>query len=258
MKELWSGFCVAFSLYSAIPMPQTDWTKHTMRYALAFLPIVGILVGALEAVWLYIAQLFALQGLLYSAIAVLLPMLLTGGIHLDGFTDTSDALASHADKDKRLEIMKDPHIGAFGVLYVVALLLLQLGLYAQFYVTSPQYMPMLWTGFALARIIGGGAIVSLPCAKGSGLAYLFAQGSDKQIVKVVLAIEMLSGLAVLVKFSMLYAVVLLIVLGLAVIAFRMFCMKKFGGITGDLAGFSITCAETIQLALCVILGLIRR
>ena len=48
LKDSFSGLLVAFGLYSALPLPQVEWKKHTMRYALGFLPLIGILVGGCE------------------------------------------------------------------------------------------------------------------------------------------------------------------------------------------------------------------
>lgn len=238
-------------------MPHTEWTKHTMKYALCFLPLVGALVGGVELLWLLLAQRLGLEPVLYGVVAVLIPMALTGGIHLDGFTDTSDALCSYGDREKRLAILKDPHVGAFGVMYLVALLPLQTGLYAQFY-RAPACAMALAAGFAFARTVGGGAIVSLQCAKDSGLAYIFAEGSDRKAVRVVLALELLVCMIWMFIWQPLCGVILCIMLVILLPLYRLFCMRVFGGITGDLAGFAITGAETAVLLVCTVVGLILR
>lgn len=256
-KNLVSGFCVAFSLYSKIPMPRTEWNRDTMKYALGFLPLVGGIVGLLELGWLYAAMRLQLETVLYGVVAALLPMLVTGGIHMDGFTDTSDALCSYGDRDKRLEILKDPHIGAFGVMYFAALLLLQCGLYSQFF-SVPALMPVLVVGFALARTIGGGAIVWLPCAKNSGLAHTFAEGSDRKPVRIAMVVEGIMCLLGIASFSPVCAAVLVAVLAVLLPLYRRFCLHTFGGVTGDLAGFAITLSETGILLLCTVGGLLMR
>ena len=95
MKSAWSGLLVAFSLYSAVPVPQVQWEKRTMRWALGFLPLVGVLVGALEWLWFAFCTCFAADGLFYAVGAALLPLFVSGGIHLDGLCDTCDALCSY-------------------------------------------------------------------------------------------------------------------------------------------------------------------
>lgn len=249
MTNLWSGFCVAFSLYSAIPMPKTEWDKNTMKYALGFFPLVGVLVGALEYGWLLLSQFFKIEPILYAVIAVLIPMAVTGGIHWDGFTDTADALCSYGNQEKKLEILKDPHIGAFGVMHFVGLLLLQFGLYVQFY-QAPSALLVLAFGFPFARTIGGLAIVSFPCAKNSGLAATFAKGSDKKAVRIVLVLEQLLIILLFMLVNPLAAIFAIIMDAVFLCVYRKFCLQIFGGITGDLAGFAITLCETTALVLC--------
>ena len=55
MKSLWNSFVVAFSMYSKIPMPRADWNKENMKYSMCFFPWVGLVIGALELGWFYLA-----------------------------------------------------------------------------------------------------------------------------------------------------------------------------------------------------------
>ena len=153
MKSIWTGFCVAFSLYSAIPVPQVAWEKKTMRWALSFLPLVGVLVGGAELLWFWFCRSFGASALLYAILAGLLPLVITGGIHMDGLTDTCDALCSFGEKEKKLEILKDPHVGAFGPMWLMAFLLAQTALFAQLYET-PALLPLAALAFPLARALG--------------------------------------------------------------------------------------------------------
>lgn len=261
MKSIISGFLVAFSLYSAIPVPQVEWEKKTMRWALSFLPLIGVLIGLAEWLWFWFCTTFGAAALFYAVGAALLPLILSGGIHLDGFTDTCDALCSHADRDKKLQIMKDPHVGAFGPLWLIAFLLGQAACFAQLY-QKPALLPLALLGFALARSLGGREIVALPCAKQSGLAYLFAEGSDKKAVACTLLAEA-AALAVLAAVWLraapggvgavcLWALLLLIGYGLH----GKLCRHVFGGITGDLAGFCISLGELFCLFFAAVGGLV--
>ena len=255
MKSFFSGLCVAFSLYSKIPVPRVEWTATSMRYAMGFLPLIGVIVGLCELFWLRLAQSLGVSALLYAVLAVAIPVLLTGGIHLDGFADTCDALASWSDREKRLEILKDPRLGAFGAMDLAVLLLVQAGLYAQFYV-NPKLSFLLPLLFPLARCFGGLTIVSIPCAKTSGLAHTFSQGSQRRAVGVVLGIEAAICLVFMVDITLYLPLVLLPVLGVLYLLFRRFCQTQFGGVTGDLAGFSITLGETLGVALCAAAALL--
>ena len=127
MKSVISGLLVAFSMYSAIPVPQMNWEKQTMRWALGFLPLIGVLIGAIEWFWFAFCTYFGANGVFYAVIAALIPLAVSGGIHLDGLCDTCDALCSFGDREKRLAILKDPHVGAFGPLWLMAFLLAEVG-----------------------------------------------------------------------------------------------------------------------------------
>lgn len=257
MKSLLSGICVTFSMYSAIPAPQISWDKHTMRYALACLPLIGLLIGGLEYGWFVLSTYFQLSTVLYAVIATVLPILVTGGIHLDGYVDTCDALSSHADREKKLEILKDPHVGAFGPLWLMVLLLLQVGIYAQIFQNGsiPLALLMLTSG-TLGRTMGADCVVTLPCAKNSGLAYLFAENAEKKVVSALLWMQTcLILLAIAVFVHPMLVVVTFLLLILSRVLHKQFCLCTFGGVTGDLSGFLNVLTETMVLAVIAIGGL---
>ena len=103
---------VAFAMFSAVPVPQFDWNEKNMRYSLCAFPLVGVLCGVL---WCVCASL-PLPAMVRAAGFCLIPIWVTGGIHLDGYADTCDALCSYGDTQKKLDILKDPHCGAFAVI----------------------------------------------------------------------------------------------------------------------------------------------
>ena len=107
---------VAFSMYSRIPMPQFRWEDADTKYMLCFFPWVGAVIGA--AVWFFTRLCDWLNiGLLCETFAgAAIPLLITGGFHADGFLDTSDALHSYQSRERKLEILKDSHVGAFAVI----------------------------------------------------------------------------------------------------------------------------------------------
>lgn len=107
---------IAFSMYSKIPMPHLELEEKDMRYVMGFFPLVGAVTG------LIMYGLYKISGYLYvpyisvSLILMILPVVITGGIHLDGYMDTCDARNSYGDVEKKLGILKDSHIGAFAVI----------------------------------------------------------------------------------------------------------------------------------------------
>ena len=104
--------------------------------------------------------------MLFGVLAVLSGVLITGGIHLDGFCDTADALYSRRPQEEKLRILKDPNCGPFAVFSVVLALLVSLGAYVQIYQTQNRSFVWLLTGvFVLSRCLSGLSVTALPiCA----------------------------------------------------------------------------------------------
>ena len=119
---------MAFSTFSRIPMPQICWEKANMRYLMCAFVLVGAVVGAAQVAWLALAGALELSNLLQGVGYVLVAVGVTGGIHLDGLADVADALSSHAEPARKVEIMKDPHAGAFALIALVCYLMAQVAL----------------------------------------------------------------------------------------------------------------------------------
>src|SRR5699024_7231861 len=127
---------VAFGMFSAVPAPQPAWNEKNMRYALCAFPLVGAAVALVFGAWGWAAAALDLPVLLRAAGFCLLPVWITGGIHLDGYADTCDALASYASQEERLAILKDPHCGAFAVIRLCSWFVADLALCAALPLTS--------------------------------------------------------------------------------------------------------------------------
>ena len=110
------SICVAFSMYSKIPMPRVEWNEKNMKYAMCFFPLIGAVIGGLMLLVRFLCGRFGFNTSVYAVVMTALPVLVSGGIHTDGFIDTVDALSSYGDKEKKLEILKDPHTGAFAII----------------------------------------------------------------------------------------------------------------------------------------------
>lgn len=236
---------IAFSMYSRIPMPKTEWTRERMRYMFCFFPVIGAVIGGLMTLWTHFGRRLAGSGSLYTAVLILIPVLVTGGIHLDGFLDTSDALASFGPREKKLEILKDSHAGAFAVLAGICYFLLDFGAYSE---VTEQTMRLLAPGFVLSRALSGLSVVTFRMARGSGLAASFSDAAQKRTVGVTMCVYILACLAI-----MWYAGgetgLVCFAAALAVFAaYRVMSYRVFGGITGDLAGYFL---QNCELAMAV-------
>ncbi|MDE6036392.1 MAG: adenosylcobinamide-GDP ribazoletransferase, partial [Ruminococcus sp.] len=143
----------AFLMYSRIPVPPVEWKPENRRFALCFFPMIGGIIGIFYVIWWQIGIKSGLNELLRGAGATILPVLVTGGIHLDGFCDVSDTKASYGDTKKRLEIMKDSHVGAFAVIDLIIYFLLQTALFSQ--VQALHTSVIIAIGYVLSRTLSG-------------------------------------------------------------------------------------------------------
>lgn len=235
---------VAFSMFSAIPMPQFEWNGRNMRYALCAFPLIGAVIGLACMAWAKLCVIFALPPILRGAVLCLLPVIITGGIHLDGYADTWDARASHASPERRLEIMKDPHLGAFAAIHIGCYLVMSFALWA----SLPTYYDyLILLSFCLSRTLSALAVASFPMAKNTGLAYTFANAADKKRVRAVLAVMLVVVSAGMIILNPCGAV-MIAAAGLVFLRYYLMAKKDFGGINGDLAGWFLQAAELAMLA----------
>ena len=231
---------VAFAMFSAIPVPQFDWNEKNMRYAMCAFPLIGVVIGA---AWCVCGAL-PLPGLAKAAGFALIPVWITGGIHLDGYADTCDALSSYGDRTKKLEILKDPHCGAFAVIRLCSYFLATFAL-----CTCVRFTPRagaLWTlALVLERALSGYAVAAFPMAKNTGLAHTFACAADRTAVRNVLTVlaVLLCGALLALGGGALAAVAIFLFLWYHHVA-----VQQLGGITGDLAGWFLQKTELWMLA----------
>ncbi len=240
------GFFIAFSLYSKIPMPQFRWEEEDMKYMLCFFPWVGAVIGGLLFLWRRLCQRLGVGETGYLLIAAALPVLVTGGFHVDGFMDTMDALHSYQSREKKLEILKDSHIGAFAVIMLAAYGLIYLGAFSQ--VQDEKHFAIVCAGFFVARGLSGISVVSFPTAKKEGLLHGFASAASKKGVRVVLILETVMGLVFMLMQSKICTIAVLLALFLVYAYYHYRCKKELGGITGDTAGCLLLLLEAAVVA----------
>ena len=249
---LWLGavgetLAVAFGMFSALPAPQPAWNEKNMRYALCAFPLVGAAIALAFGAWGWLAAALDLPVLLRAAGFCLLPVWLTGGIHLDGYADTCDALASYGDAEKRLAILKDPHCGAFAVIRLCSWFAADLALCAALPLTT-RAVGCMQLGFVLERAISGWAVAALPLAKHTGLAHSFSTAAARHRVKLILTGVILAASMLLVGFGGVSGWAMLAAALAALWRYAAVSRRDFGGITGDLAGWFLQRCELWMLA----------
>lgn len=243
---LLNAMIIAIAMYSKIPMPRVDWNEKNMRYAMCFFPLVGVIIGVLEIVAGNLITVWKGEGtFFYAVVLTLIPVFITGGIHLDGFADTMDAKSSYGDREKKLEILKDPHTGAFAIISLCCYFLFCVGIFSEMR-TERLFAAALV--FVFSRSLSGISVVSFQAAKNSGLLRTFQDGAQKRNVRIVLIFWLFATVVGFYLTAGLCGVAAAAV-GLAVFFYYyQFSRKQFGGITGDLAGYFLQLCELFMLA----------
>lgn len=242
------SICAAFAMFSAFPTPRVEWNRENLRWMLCAFPLVGAAVGLLCWGWAALAEWLYFPALLQGTGLTLIPVWATGGVHLDGYADTWDALASCAPPEKKREILADPRIGAFAAIHLCGWFLADLALWS----ALPRYeaVPVLLL-FCLSRSLSGLAITALPLAKDTGLAHTFTQAADRRAVR-----QFLTGLSALLCLGLFFsgwqgagmAAAALGVFGY----YRRMARTQFGGLSGDLAGWFLQTVEVWMLGALVL------
>lgn len=236
-------------------MPMIPWNDRDLRYAFCFLPAAGIMSGAVQAACAALLYAAGVSPVLSAALLCAVPLLVTGGIHMDGFSDTMDALSSHADREKKLKIMDDPHIGAFGVMWMTVYMLVLCAAYYELCAAlrarsacMPEVCVLLAVVPAVSRAVTALAIATVPASKKEGMLYAFTAAANKRALAAVSLAWILAaaGAAYIARCG---AVLIIAAALLLFVYFRHMAVKNFGGISGDLCGWLIQISELVMLVI---------
>lgn len=254
---------LAFAMYSRLPVPRADWDGPHTKYTLCFFPVVGLVVGLCELAWILLSAALNMNTFFAGTMGLALPLLLTGGIHLDGFCDTCDALASHQSRERKLEILKDSNVGAFAVIGLGLYLLCGLGcyvslfedLYNAVYSSSPLRSALCFCLlFPLSRSLSGLLAVTQPNARGSGLLFHFTDGAQLFKIRLILALQGALYALLMLLCAPYVGILLLSGCLIAVMWYISMSRKQFGGVTGDLAGWFLQICELLAPIVLAIFG----
>lgn len=234
---------IALSTFSKVPMVQLSWDKDAAKNSVLFLPVVGILVGGLWWLWYQLARYLALDSIFFATLATVLPILITGGIHLDGFLDTIDALSSHQTKERKLEILKDPNIGAFGFIYGSVYLITWFGLSSSVY--QMEGSGIIALGFILSRSLGVLTTLLLPKARSSGMLQAMATNKSNNSVRIFYLFLSATVLGLMIAIAWPLGLTVLVLTGLTFFNYLSQAKRQFGGATGDTTGYFISLCELV-------------
>ena len=111
---------LTLQLFTSLPInKRVEVSDERLIRGVALWPAAGIIIGVFDAL-IFWAAVHILPVSIAAALALLGELWMTRGFHLDGLCDTADALFSSRSRERMLEIMKDSHIGTFGVVAAIA------------------------------------------------------------------------------------------------------------------------------------------
>ena len=236
---------MSLGMFCRIPLPFHIWDEKYAALMISAFPLVGLVIGVL---WWLVGVLLIALGMpliLTGAFMALAPFFIAGFIHLDGYMDTSDALLSCRQQEDKLRILKDPRVGAFAVIMLGILLLLQ---FAAMYAVAEygRYLALLISISVVSRSCSTLSIFTLRSIPQSDYAPTLTQNIGISHKLFVIAVAVIA-----IALSVLYAgawgliVMAAVILGYACAIARAF--RGFEGISGDLLGYALIIGELCGL-----------
>lgn len=165
------GFYTALLFLTRIPLSQIKLDEKKIASSIPFFPLAGTVVGGILCLIYFLGEKILPQQVLSVAI-VAVWIMVTGGMHMDGFADTLDGLFCGQDRDKKLTVMKDSRIGAYGTMGTVVLLLFKASLINS--LSRHFVMPALLLAPTLSRWVMSYAIINFPYVREKGLGKAFS------------------------------------------------------------------------------------
>ncbi|TQR21132.1 adenosylcobinamide-GDP ribazoletransferase [Psychrobacillus vulpis] len=238
-----TSLLLALQFFTIVPVHKNlPMERRSITGMYSIFPWVGTVIGAFACLLLY----FEWSHLMTAFSIVLLGIIFSGGLHMDGFIDTSDAFFSYKDRLKRFEILDDPRVGAFGVMAVVLLVVGKVIIVSEVLLAESFH----WVFILLIPFFSRTTLAMLfsltNSAKASGLACYFKQKMNASDVIVANVLNFVIGVIILGwltnwTVSLTFAIILV----LFVCLFRNWSLKNFGGVTGDLLGASLEVSEVV-------------
>ncbi len=232
----------ALGLLTRLPVPVDGAAAAARGAAAAWAwPLAGAVVGLLGAAAGGLALGLGVAPAAAAALAIAAQMFVTGALHEDGLADTADGLWGGWDKARRLAIMKDSHIGTYGVLALVMMTLLRWVALAALFTAGTPIAALIAAG-ALSRAPMAVLMATLPNARGSGLSQSVGRPA---VATVALGLAVALGCGGIALGVPVLGIALWI--GAGTLALGLVARAKIGGQTGDILGAAQQLAEVLAL-----------
>ncbi|MFB1082052.1 adenosylcobinamide-GDP ribazoletransferase [Jeotgalibacillus sp. JSM ZJ347] len=245
------GFLLAIQFFTVLPIRrEIEMNNRSVSWMIGLLPLVGAIIGSITLSIIFAADAFSVSPLITAFLIWLTVIVLTGGLHLDGWADVSDAYFSYKDTNKKHDILKDPRVGAFGVLSLIVLLaskfILLLDLSMQ---GAAGWTWLIWVP-VLSRLMIAFLLVKAPLARQDGMAYYLKRYLTERVLLKAGTVSLVAVIPLVIS-PELWPLLILLLAGTIVftIISVIFFKKAFGGISGDSLGASVEGGELWSLIL---------
>ena len=246
MKTYFHAFAMCQSMFCAIPFPGNIWNEQARDKMLLFLPVVGLEIGAIWAGLAWLCNVLNLPVLVKGLVLSVYPYLVTGFIHLDGYMDVTDAVKSYRSLERRREILKDSHVGAFAVIGIAVLLIAQFAFMASAKENADVRILVFLP--AVSRCCSALAVTALKPMTTSQYAEKMKPRSHIVVLLFMTALFITAGFL----FFGRYGFVLLGCLVGYGVALRK-AYKSLEGMNGDISGYALSIAELCAIAVYALL-----
>ena len=245
MKKYLRALLMSFTMFTAVPLPFHRWDDEARPQMTLFLPVVGAFVGGLWTLLAFVLRWLSLPALVSGAALCAFPFLITGGIHMDGFLDVTDAVKSWRDLEERRRILKDPHVGSFAVLFAILLILAQFALFASAKETAAPFSLLLIA--VVSRTLAALCVTVLRPMETSEYAGVYRKGikiSHVIVFSALMAAAVALGFVFLGEYGFCS---LAVIAGYLLLLQRAF--RSLKGMSGDVSGYAMTFAELCGIAI---------
>ena len=249
-KSLVEIFKSTISFLTILPVKSNVSTTEEFRKIVLFFPLTGLILGAYYYICTYVAYC-ATSSIFFSAVIyTVMTVVLTGGLHYDGLSDSFDGLFCGKDRDKMLEVMSDSRIGTFGVLSIVLNIMLKTGIV--YLMIQDDILRFVIFSVIFSRTMQIVFAYSSNYAKDDGMGNIFIGKIDNKQISFVICSFFILSFAVIVLFSpsdlIIRDFVISTILSMLVLLnMKKSIERKIGGITGDILGLIAEVSETTFL-----------
>ena len=252
-----NNFIFTLSTFTKIPTPEIEYNEENTKYVFFFLPFIGLILGLVNFALFTILNDLISEKIIVAFLLLLININLTGGIHMDGYIDSMDAFKSYRSLEDKKRIIKDPNVGAFGLIHYISILLVYLIGY--FYLAQYDMAIII----LLMPIISRTVILFIVCNNdrepNDMLENLISPVIEKSYLFFIVVYFILTFILTILLSTENVALVTTSLFGGAAIYaiyFSLMYKRHFKAMSGDLCGYYIVMAEAIAPLVFIIFNLV--